>query len=268
MVRGKLIGAAVACLAAFGPGVAQAQDESGVVITDPSWTELPDPHELGEAYPKFASWIDTGGSAQLMCRVTLQGSLALCEVVKTTPEGLGFDRAALSLTPRFRLNPRTVDGDIEKSTVQFAVRFALPPEETIPVWDGEEPSVETVAWVRAGVDRLTERFGPPPHPMLADLDVDEDRRTAVAAMIRTVESGVLDRRLDGVALIMARTSNADQLAAISQGRPPPGPPPPADQARAASSELQTLDREVSGRVRALYCARYSCASSDAFAPGN
>lgn len=268
MVRGKLIAAAaaVACLAAF--GVAQAQDEGGVVITDPSWTELPDPHELGEAYPKFASWIDTGGSAQLMCRVTLQGSLALCEVVKATPAGLGFDRAALSLTPRFRLNPRTVDGDIEKSTVQFAVRFALPPEETVPAWTGEEPSADTVTWVRAGVDRLTERFGPPPHPMLADLDVDEDRRTAVAAMIRTVESSVLDRRLDGVALLMARTSNADQLAAISQGRPPPGPPPPTDQARAASGELQTLDREVGGRVRALYCARYACAESDTFAPGS
>lgn len=260
MVRGQLIAAAM-LLASAGPSA--AQDAPQQIITDPTWSEIPAPDDMGDAYPAFASAIATSGWAQMQCRVTLEGRLALCEVEKTVPAGLGFDRAALSLVPRFRLNPRTVDGDIEKSSVRFSVRFRLGDDDPRPTWTGRQPTADELSRVRQTIGWMAEHMGPPPNELLGRLDVDADRREAVEAMIRQVDQEMLDQRLDGYALVMARTASPEQLDDLMNRRPPRGGPPSEDVLKAAGGDLRPVERQYGDRLRALYCARYPCLSADA-----
>lgn len=257
MVRGKLIAAAVSMAAA---PLAWAQDAPEQVITEPSWAEMPAAEDMGDAYPDFAGRIAMSGWTQMECRVTLEGRLALCEVVKTAPAGMGFDRAALSLVPTFRINPRTVDGDIEKSSVRFAVRFRLGDEEAAPVWTGREPTTDELSRVRQTLARMTEQMGPTPNEMTERLDIDADRREDVLAMLRRVDQETLDQRLDGFALVMARTATPAQLTNLLNGRPPGGAPPSEDVMKAAAGDLRPFEKRYAERVRALYCARHACLS--------
>lgn len=65
------------------------------------WKSRPDGEQVRAAYPEGA----TGdGFVYLACRVQLDGDLSDCRVKQELPEGLGFGRAALSLTDRFRLD--------------------------------------------------------------------------------------------------------------------------------------------------------------------
>ena len=46
----------------------------------------------------------------------------------------GHQGTALALAPRFRVNPREVDGEATKSSVQFTIRFRMEAEEAPPPW--------------------------------------------------------------------------------------------------------------------------------------
>lgn len=253
-MRNFLIGlAAVAALTA--PTQAFAQEAEDDVIVDPAWVELPSPEILGLMYPSFAGAMGMSGSAELKCRVTMEGRLALCEVVKALPADLGFGRAALESTPLFRLSPRTVNGDVRKSYVQFTVRFAMPSRDIEP-WSGKEPPPAQVAALRKAFDQLVDETGPPPGIDLDKLGVDDARRDEVVAMIQSVESDLLDQRLDAMALALARAASAEQITAMINGLPPPGPMP--EGLEQAGPELAEVQRLSGQRIRDLYCARYRC----------
>ncbi|KQY85004.1 hypothetical protein ASD25_08395 [Brevundimonas sp. Root1423] len=228
------------------------------VIVDPSWSSIPDGEAMSDAYPGFASWIGVSGWAQVRCRGDLLGNLAECRVIKAVPAGLGFDRAALALTPRFKMNPRQENGEVEKSSVEFTVRFLLPPEEPIVPWTGSEPSAETMALARIAASRMAETRGGPATRILADLDVDADRIEPVTAMVERVSTEYAARSPETGALMLARTGNLDQLRALAEGRRPPGPIPSREAIEAASAESEALGREFGQRLRERYCARYAC----------
>ncbi|MGZ9113444.1 MAG: hypothetical protein ACXW3K_02380 [Brevundimonas sp.] len=252
MVRGNLILAALvsaACsLGACAPSI----------VINPSWSSIPDGDAMSDAYPGFASLIGVGGSAQIRCRSDLIGNLAECESIKAVPAGMGFDRAALSLTPRFKLNPRQEDGEVEKSSVQFTVRFALPPEEPIAAWAGAAPSDEALRLARTAASLRVETTGDPSREILDNLDLDPDRIGVVTGMIERTVTEYSDRHVGAAALMLARTASEPQLRAMAQGRRPPGPIPSRDAMEAAGPELEILSQEFGARLRELYCARYAC----------
>lgn len=255
MVRRHLTLSALAVALALG-GCAQT------VIVDPSWSSIPDAEAMGDVYPGLASVIGVAGRAQVRCRSDLIGNLAECRVIKAVPAGLGFDRAALALTPRFRLNPRQENGEAEKSSVEFAVRFALPPEEPITPWTGPEPSAEALALARIAASRMSETQRGPGAEILADLDVDTDRIEAVTAMVERLGAEYLARSPDSAALMLARTGTLAQLRAMSEGRRPPGPIPSREAIKAASPEIEALGREFGRELRERYCARYACPADE------
>jgi protein TonB len=49
-----------------------------------------------------------------------------CNVLRETPGGYGFGRAAQGLSRHFRVNPRTVNGAAEGSRVNINLRFTPP----------------------------------------------------------------------------------------------------------------------------------------------
>ncbi len=96
------------------------------VIRNPSWSRQPSADQMMRAYPNRALEAGVSGSATLNCLVQANGTVAVCDVTRETPEGQGFGRAAQQLSRYFRINPRTVDGAAEGSRVSINMRFVPP----------------------------------------------------------------------------------------------------------------------------------------------
>ncbi len=235
------------CLAALASGCASS------VIQNPSWTQIPSPYEMGDVYPEFATQIDMEGAATLRCGAVTEGRLADCRVLKAWPRGLGFDRAALALTPRFLIQPRLVDGEARRARVRFTVHFSLGPPSTPPVpWAGAEPTPEALALARTVVARWPSR----PPPVAASLDVDADRQDWVATAIAQVDRDLDAQMREAAALGLARLHSREMLEMLTVGqrRPPESRDPVRHQS--ANDRLTALEDLRAARLRQAYCDRY------------
>lgn len=225
------------------------------VVVSPAWDSVPGPYELGDAYPDFAARIGVSGAATLECTGLPDGALANCRATEASPSGLGFDQAALRLTPRFRLSPRQRNGEPVKGRIRFSIRFSLPPQEAPEPWTGPEPSEEALAAAR----RLAVRT--PLTPSLVDpanLDIDPARHEAVLQMIREVEPEGRDDMVDAFALALARTYPIAilELSAVGQRRLSP----PSDPAlfRRALDRFTAISQARDDRLRERYCGKFDC----------
>ncbi|MBA4805504.1 MAG: TonB family protein [Brevundimonas sp.] len=104
----------------------EPEPRPAAVIRNPSWARQPTGEQLMRAYPDRALARGVGGSATLNCLVLANGSVSACDVVRETPAGMGFGRAAQGLSRHFGINPRTVDGAAQGSRVIIDLRFVPP----------------------------------------------------------------------------------------------------------------------------------------------
>jgi periplasmic protein TonB len=95
------------------------------LIADPDWAQKPSPLVMSRAYPMRAAQWDRQGEAQLICRVRLDGSVSDCGVLSESYGGrYGFGAGALSVTPHFRMTPKTVAGmPVDGAAVIIPVEF-------------------------------------------------------------------------------------------------------------------------------------------------
>jgi hypothetical protein len=96
-----LCGVAALSSSAFGTQVADPYLSTG----PGSWAERPDTSAMQAARP---AGVVSRGYAGLSCQAGAAGRLTNCKVQYGYPAGKGFDRAALSLVPIFRLSAETV----------------------------------------------------------------------------------------------------------------------------------------------------------------
>ncbi len=108
------------------PATEPRPEPAAPVIRNPSWARQPTGDQMMRAYPERALSRGIGGSATLNCLVQANGSVAGCDVVRESPAGHGFGRAAVSLSRYFGINPRTVDGAATGSRVIIDLRFVPP----------------------------------------------------------------------------------------------------------------------------------------------
>jgi protein TonB len=106
--------------------VETVQPQPPAIIRNPSWSRQPSADQMTRAYPDRAIAADVAGSASLNCLVLPSGAVTDCNVLRETPGGYGFGRAAQGLSRHFRVNPRTVNGAAEGSRVNINLRFTPP----------------------------------------------------------------------------------------------------------------------------------------------
>lgn len=106
--------------------VETVQPQPPTVIRNPSWSRQPSADQMTRAYPDRAIAAGVAGSASLNCLVLPSGAVTDCNVLRETPGGYGFGRAAQGLSRHFRVNPRTVNGAAEGSRVNINLRFTPP----------------------------------------------------------------------------------------------------------------------------------------------
>lgn len=74
------------------------------------WVDRPTVQDFLLTYPTEAVHHDVEGFVSLACRVEPDGRLNPCAIMTEDPQGLAFDKAALSLITKFRVAPRLADG--------------------------------------------------------------------------------------------------------------------------------------------------------------
>ena len=90
----------------------------------PGWSKTPSQAEMTAAYPPEALKANLAGSAIAECTVAATGALADCVIAGESPANAGFGAAALSLSPRFQMPPKSPSGAATAGrTVRFPMRW-------------------------------------------------------------------------------------------------------------------------------------------------
>ena len=117
-----------------------------VFLNTPKWLSAPSADQAAAAYPAGR---DRGGEVSLLCELNSDGGLKNCETQSEAPQGLGFARAAKSLTPLFKADLSAVAGiKLSRVLIVVPIRFAAPAERTAPHalvdpdWIGAPPARE------------------------------------------------------------------------------------------------------------------------------
>lgn len=111
-----------------GPG-GNGDGPAGGTVSPPlrvgaSWIFKPGTKELLPYNPPRARIDFVTGNVMLNCRVLTTQRVTDCRVTAERPRGYGFGKAAMAVTPMFRLHPPTIDGQPdEQRRVEIPVTF-------------------------------------------------------------------------------------------------------------------------------------------------
>ena len=99
----------------------------------PVWVEVPNADDMAAVYPAKALTAHLGGRAVIQCAASADGGLSGCMVTAEEPAGEGFGQAAMSLTPKFRMQTALQDGAPASGlTFSIPIRFKAPAAVSAP----------------------------------------------------------------------------------------------------------------------------------------
>jgi TonB family protein len=116
----ELLAAGAAVAAATAPPAPAPE-----VIIAPHWLVRPKGNDVAAAYPDRAKHALISGRAELSCLVAADGRLEHCRTYAEAPVGQGFGDAALTLAPRFRMEPPALLPPGAEPTVFIPIRFII-----------------------------------------------------------------------------------------------------------------------------------------------
>lgn len=132
------VGLAVLAASVLGAAASVADEPKPSIITRPDWAEKPSGEDLAAFYPERAMREGVSGRVTLACTVTAEGLLADCTTSDETPAGYGFDQAALGLSAKFRMKPRTQDGQpVDGGRVVIPIILNAPPPNSMDARPGQ-----------------------------------------------------------------------------------------------------------------------------------
>jgi len=117
------------------------------MIDTPAWVSAPTFDDLARAYPAAGGGVE--GYVVAHCGVKPTGVLMGCAAVKETPVRHDFAKAALSLTPQFRVSPEALAQAPHGAPLEVDVPIRFPPPG-----EGKDRTIRAPVWV-AGYDPAT-----------------------------------------------------------------------------------------------------------------
>ncbi|HEY4941609.1 MAG TPA: TonB family protein [Rhizomicrobium sp.] len=138
----------------YSPVLGNALEMRDVTMMDhPVWVQAASFEDLARAYPAGAG--AAVGYAVAHCRVESGGDLSKCQIIKETPDNMGFGKAALSLMNKFRILPELAATPSRTPLwVDLPIRFPPPAA-------AERPTVNAPVWlVRFDPDNAPRVFPP------------------------------------------------------------------------------------------------------------
>lgn len=128
------------------------------MIDAPVWTAAPNFDDLAAAYPTAGG--GAAGYVAAHCKVDRSGPkaglLQQCESIKEAPHGAGFAKAALSLTPKFRIAPEALVRAPHGADLWVDVPIRLPPPAQIA-----DRTIMAPVWLATFDPRATPKLFPP-----------------------------------------------------------------------------------------------------------
>jgi TonB family protein len=104
------------------------------------WLDKPSGADVDAVYPPRAVKEGVGGTAEMECAATAEGTLGRCRILQETPAGYGFGDATLNLAGKFRMAPKTPDGhSVQGGIVRIPLTFR-PPEASKIEWLAQPPA--------------------------------------------------------------------------------------------------------------------------------
>jgi Gram-negative bacterial TonB protein C-terminal len=127
-------------------------------IDYPVWAKAATFEELAAAYPAKGAGVE--GYAAAHCRLERDGDkaglLRDCRIVKEAPDDAGFGRAALGLTPRFRVEPATLANLPRSAPIFVDVAIRLPPPSA-----ADARAITAPQWVTGLDPKTVQKLFPP-----------------------------------------------------------------------------------------------------------
>ncbi|WP_340645988.1 energy transducer TonB [Phenylobacterium sp.] len=268
-MRVRVLAIGLAALAAA--GAARAEPPR---VSPPDWMARPEAEDLADSYPGLARALAIEGRATLSCGVDLLGRLQDCVSLTASPQGLGFDKAALAMSTLFVMRPKMVDGrPVAGGTVRIPIRFALPAvdapreRETAP-----SPSVVVAARQAAGLSGISGRLA---RGLVDDLDkveaddadppvrtdglaaLTESRREAAPEVAEAVALSIAAQLSDGEVSQWITYLNGPAARKLKEQGP--------SLARAFTAVQTAHTHLVLARARETFCGRQDCNSEASLA---
>lgn len=226
--------------------------DSGPEIVAAKWASRPSASDLAMAYPAFARMARIPGRVKVRCTYELDGVLRGCRLLGVAPAGLHFEDTLPRLLAKYVVTPQTLGGRPAPAPITFVVAFDPPPAP--PAFAG--PPVTAAERAAAGrTVAVFSRFEGQMTQDQASRSVDLDRMSAVAAIVDRAYAadGKAVRDAMPTALVQAMTP-ADRRALGRGGMYWPG----QGRLEMVSPEYHAAQGRVAARMRAEYCAAYSC----------
>ena len=115
------------------------------MLDRPVWSQAANFDDLARAYPAKGGGVE--GYAVDHCMVRRTGALENCQIIKEEPQGRGFDKAALSLAPKFKVIPELATAP-RRSPIWVDIAIRMPPPDQLkdrtvmaPIWlTGVDPN--------------------------------------------------------------------------------------------------------------------------------
>lgn len=236
-------------------------------VSQPDWLARPDAEDLADTYPDLARALGIEGRATISCSVDLKGRLQDCVSPAASPQGLGFDQAALTMSKLFAMRPKRVDGvPVAGGTVRIPIRFTLPKADAPPP-DGPLTPASDAARQAAQLSGMARGLASGLVEDVARIETDGTEAT-IAAQAVTALREARRRAAPEVAEAVARAI-AGQLSSAEIDRWVAYLNGPA--MRKLQAEGPRLSREITAaqaahtgwvlsRARATFCGRQDCSS--------
>lgn len=267
-MRAGLIAMGLAAFAAAG-----GAQTAPPLTTNPDWLEKPNGEDIASHYPQIAQALNIEGRAMIRCQVDFQGLLRDCQAVSASPQGLGFDHAAIRVAAKFRMKPKMVDGRIvDGGNVRIPIRFTLPGTEagSTPQSEDRSPPPSTLELARevnqllGGLQKMRDRDEAKLRRIEAGSRTDTDAVVTAEALaaLRTARDAAAPRLADAAAQVLAANLAPAELAEwLAYLKSPTASAVNAkapEMAKALSALSLAYRQNVLARAREAFCLRHEC----------